>query len=132
MVAFRCYDPSADGSGGIHGWYRALPSAYRAEIDAALELLALERALTGVDGVKALRGACEGLTEIIIDFEIAGVTHHIRILGFDGPGAREFTLLTGFEKLKDNSIYGFYCNQAHERKEGAIRDGRRAPLCRFP
>jgi hypothetical protein len=132
MVAFRCYDPSADGSGGIHVWYNGLQPSYQAEIDATLELLALERTLTAVDGVKALRGACEGLTEIIVDFEMDDTEKHIRVLGFDGPGRGGFTLLTGFEKAKDNSIYGFYCRQAHERKEGVMHDGRRAAPCRFP
>ena len=103
MVSFRCYDPSTDGNGGIHSWYNGLPPSYRAEVDAVLELLALENNLSEIPEVKALRGACEGLTEIKIDFALKegkkerGI--HLRILGFDGPVKDEFTLLTGFEKV---------------------------------
>jgi len=132
MVAFRCYDPSANGGGGIHGWYSGLSPEFRAEIDATLELLALDRDLDAVEQVERLHGACEGLTEIIVDFCVRKTEVHIRILGFDGPGRDEFTLLTGFEKEKDNAIYGYYCPQAHQRKQGVMRDGRRAPPCRFP
>ena len=132
MVAFRCYDPSANRGGGIHGWYDGLNPRFRAEIDTALELLGLEDSFDGVDAVKPLRGACEGLTEIIIEFEQDEIEIHIRILGFDGPGRKEFTLLLGFEKTNNDAIYGPHCRAAHARKAGVIRDGRRAPECRFP
>jgi hypothetical protein len=132
MVAFRCYDPSGNGSGGVHDWYRSLSPGFRAEVDATLELLALEPDFDEVDQVKPLRGACDGLSEIIVDFVVDKIVQHIRLIGFDGPGKGEFTLLAGFQKFKDNSIYGYYCAQAHQRKEGVIRDGRRAPLCQFP
>jgi hypothetical protein len=133
MVAFRCYDPSAEGGGGIHGWYDGLRPDFRAQIDAALEILALEDNLNEIAEVKPLRGACEGLTEIIIDFQVGKEKVGIRILGCDGPGRDEFTLLTGFERGKDTAaIYGFHCPQAHQRKQGVMHDGRRAPPCRFP
>jgi hypothetical protein len=132
MVAFRCYDPSANGSGGVHAWYGQLSPEFRAEIDSTLELLSLEKSLEGLPEVKSLRGACEGLTEIKIDFTLEDAQIHLRILGFDGPDKDEFTLLTGFQKEKNNAIYGVECAKAHERKDGVIRDGRRAPPCGFP
>jgi hypothetical protein len=141
MVSFRCYDPATGGGGGIHNWYNGLPPAHRAEVDAILELLALEDDLSGIAEVKALRGACEGLTEIKIDFEEERVTTdgdrekveiHLRILGFDGPAKGEFTLLTGFQKENNNAIYGPYCVSALERKNGVINDGRKAKPCSFP
>lgn len=132
MVAFRCYDPSADGSGGVHAWYSQLSPEFRAEIDSAMELLALENSLTDSPDIKPLRGACEGLTEIKIDFEFDGAEIHLRILGFDGPDKDDFTLLTGFQKQNNNAIYGVECAKSHERKNGVIRDGRRAPPCGFP
>jgi len=138
MVAFRCYDPSADQTGGVHSWYNGLPPNFRAEIDALLELLALENDLNGIAEVKPLHGACKGLTEIKIDFVMnkdgkKKQKHiHLRILGFDGPAKGEFTLLTGFEKVSHNAAYGHYCRSAHERKSGVIRDGRKAKLCGFP
>jgi hypothetical protein len=133
MVAFRCYDPSTDGGGGIHGWYDGLRPDFRAQIDAALEMLALEDDLDDIEEVKAMRGACKGLTEIVIDFYVEKTKVCIRILGFPGPDGGDFTLLTGFERSKDTAAtYGFYCPQAHQRKEGVMRDGKRAPPCRFP
>jgi hypothetical protein len=97
-----------------------------------MELLSLERSLVGASEVKPLRGACEGLTEIKIDFTLGETKIHLRVLGFAGPNKEEFTLLTGFQKEKSNAIYGVECAKAHERKEGVIRDGRRAPPCAFP
>jgi len=132
MVAFRCYDLSTDQNGGIHSWYSGLPLAYQAEVDAALELLALEHSLDDIPEVKPLRGSCEGLTEIKIDFRLDEKEIHLRILGFHGPARDEFTLLTGFEKEGHDADYGHYCRSAHERKRGVIRDGRRAKPCRFP
>jgi hypothetical protein len=132
MISFRCYDPSSDRSAGIHGWYSGLPPAFCAEIDAVLELLALEDNLNGVPDVKPLRGACAGLTEIKIDFMLEGKAIHLRILGFDGPAKNEFTLLAGFEKGSHNAVYGHYCRSAHERMCGVMRDGRKAKPCGFP
>jgi len=133
MVALRCYDPASDGGGGgIHLWFNGLSPTYRAQIFATLELISAENSLDELDDVEPLRGACEGLTEIIVDFLIGEQEIHIRILGFRGPNRGELTLLTGFEKTNDNAIYGFYCPQAHHRKEGVLRDGRRAPRCWFP
>lgn len=132
MVAFRCYDPSGDGSGGIHIWYSDLSPEFRAEVDSVMELLSLERSLDDVPEVKLLRGACVGLAEIKIDFSAGRTEVHLRILGFYGPGKNEFTLLTGFQKEKNNAVYGVECAKAHERKDGVIRDGRRALPCGFP
>lgn len=132
MVAFRCYDPSANGSGGIHTWYNGLDPVFRAEIDSALELLVLEKSLDDTPEVKVLRGICAGLTEIKIDFKIGKTDINLRILGFEGPDKNEFTLLSGFQKNKNNAVYGAECSKAIERKEGVIRDGRRAPPCGFP
>lgn len=132
MVAFRCYDPSGVGTGGIHAWYSSLSASFRAEIDATMELLALESKLADAPEIKTLRGACEGLTEIKIDFTEGELEVHLRILGFDGPGKGEFTLLSGFQKTNDNSVYGAECAKANERMQGVLRDGRRAPPCGFP
>jgi hypothetical protein len=133
MVALRCYDPASNGGGGgIHVWLDGLSPAYRAQITVALEMLQAERSWDDLDEVKELRGAGEGLTEIIVDFLVGETEIHIRILGFPGPDRNEFTLLTGFEKTNDNAIYGFYCQQARTRMEGVIHDGRRARPCRFP
>lgn len=133
MVALRCYDPASNGGGGgIYEWFDGLSGAYRAQIITVLELLQSEpRWNEDVEEVKDLHGACDGLTEIIIDFLVGETEIHIRILGFRGPGRDEFTLLTGFEKTNDNAIYGFYCPQAHQRMEGVLRDGRRAPPCQI-
>jgi hypothetical protein len=97
-----------------------------------MELLGLEDSLDDVPEIKPLRGVCEGLTEIKIDFRLGETEVHLRILGFVGPGRNEFTLLTGFRKEKSNAIYGAECSKAHERKDGVMRDGRRAPPCGFP
>lgn len=133
MVALRCYDPASNGGGGgIYEWYDGLSGAYRAQVIAVLEFVqAASRLDDDVEEVKDLRGACEGLTEIIVDFFVGETEIHIRILGFRGPERGEFTLLTGFEKTNDNAIYGFYCAQARQRMEGVIGDGRRAPPCRI-
>ena len=132
MVAFRCYDPSSNGSGGIHAWYSQLSPEFRAEVDSVMELLSLEQFFTGIPEVKPLRGACEGLTEIKIDFSLGATEIHLRILGFDGPDKEEFTLLSGFQKVRNNAVYGVECARAHERRDGVLRDGRRAPPCGFP
>jgi hypothetical protein len=133
MPRLRCYDPSGDGGGGIHGWYDGLSPVFRAQVDTVLELLALEDDLDAVPEVKAMRGACVGLTEIEINFYAAQQKVSLRILGFVGPDRGDFTLLTGFERSKDTAAtYGFHCPQAQQRKEGVMGDGKRAPPCRFP
>ena len=132
MITFRCYDPSDDGSGGIHKWYRGLSAKFQAEVDGALELLALESSLDGLAEVKPLHGSCEGLTEIKVDFDLDGQEIHIRILGCEGRHKREFILLIGFQKIGHNADYGANCSAAHQRKLGVTRDARRAPFCRFP
>ena len=102
-----------------------------------LELLAAEREFYAQPEVKELRGACEGLTEIKIDFaKQAGGDGadqiHIRILGCEGRNRREFILLFGFEKIRQNAEYGPACRAAQQRKFGVTHDGRRARPCRFP
>jgi hypothetical protein len=59
MVAFRCYDPSADGTGGIHIWYQAQLPAVRSAIDAALELMSGE-AILGAPSIQAVAGQILG------------------------------------------------------------------------
>jgi hypothetical protein len=85
MPRLRCYDPSVGGGGGIHGWYNGLSPGFRAQVDAVLELLALEDDLDAVPEVKAMRGACVGLTEIEIDFYVEQQKVCLRILGFIVP-----------------------------------------------
>jgi hypothetical protein len=131
MVAFRCYDPSDDGTGGIHRWYNQLPDAIQGEIDAVLEAMQLETSLASHPLTDVMRGACRGLTRITIKAVHLGEEIHIRILGFDGPERRQFTLLRGFEKLAD-ADYGKACWAALRQKEGVERDGVRAPPCQFP
>src|ERR1700734_469755 len=98
MVAFRCYDPSANGTGGIHLWYRAQIPEVRSAIDGALEVMAHEKSLDGHIAFKPLRGRCSGLAEIKIDFPIKRrkkTDHiHIRLLGPHNPPNVEFVLLT--------------------------------------
>lgn len=137
MITFLCYDPSSDGSGGIHEWYDRLPSRYRSQVDSVLELLAKDPSdFYFQDEVKSLRGACEGLTEIKIDFseQANGKAKkvHLRILGCEAADKREFILLGGFEKIKGNVEYGPACRSAHGRKWGVEHDARRARPCRFP
>jgi hypothetical protein len=137
MITFLCYDPSADGTGGIHEWYDGLPSRYRSQVDSVLELLAKGPGdFYSQDEVKGLRGACGGLTEIKVDF--AEQTNgkekkiHLRVLGCEGSDKREFILLIGFEKIKGNTEYGPACRSAQGRKWGVKHDARRARSCRFP
>src|SRR5260370_40199859 len=96
MVALRCYDPPGRG-GGIHRWYAGLSDDVRGAIDAALEGLTEESGLSGLPHGKALRGACRGLHEVIVNTEDR---RRFRILGFDGPRAGEFPLVIGFEKTQ--------------------------------
>lgn len=133
MIIFRCYDPSSDGSGGIHAWHRSLSSAFQAQVDTTLEDLALERDLESANIIEALRGACEGLLEVKIDFgpDEDNLTH-IRILGFQWPKRRVLTMLVGFQKTPENISYGPHCRSAHGHKDGVLRDGQRAKPCRFP
>jgi hypothetical protein len=102
MVAFCCYDPSGTGNGGIHEWYGEQVPEICAQIDAALEALAHAGRVDELP-FKALRGACKGLTEIIIEFETDDEEILIRILGFGS--AKEFFLLVGFRKTA-NADYG--------------------------
>jgi hypothetical protein len=135
MVAFYCYDPSADGDGGIHIWYQAQVPAVRSAIDAALEVMSREDVLDEHPAFKPLRGKCSGLAEIKIDFAIKKGAKtekiHIRLLGPHAPPTAEFLLLTGFLK-KGGPDYGPACHQAHNRNRGAQRDANRVKPCRFP
>lgn len=151
MVSFRCYDPSIDGSGGIHRWYyREISPDIRSEVDATIELLSVEAKLDGHPNFKALRGKSgRGLAEIKIDIQIKKgnaqpkqrrrrkrkrrerTQINVRILGPDNPPNKSFILLTGFIKLGD-SQYGPMCKQAHSRKRGVEKNAAKARSCRFP
>jgi hypothetical protein len=131
MVSFRCYDPSSDRRGGIHGWYARLLPEIRAEFDAALETLQYVASLSGRPDVEAMRGACAGLTEVKIDVQLEDEEVHIRLLGVHGPGRREFTILGAMQKQSD-ADYGRACRSALRRKQRVERDGRRALPCQFP
>jgi hypothetical protein len=130
MIAYRCYDPSDAGDGGIHRWYHTQPSEFRGEIDGALELLALEKNLEAAPQVSALRGACAGLHEIKIDFLSSKKIVHIRILGFRDARGR-FVLLSGFQKTS-NANYAPHCRSARFQIRGIEKDERRAHPCQFP
>lgn len=122
----RCYD--LGGSASYKGQYDALPVYVQTEIDTVLEILAATRFWTE-PLCKELRGACDGLAEIIV--ELLGPNdqpEHYRLLGFFGPDRLEFALLWILKKDTD-SDYGPACRSALTRKEGVIRDGRRAPPC---
>jgi hypothetical protein len=133
MISFRCYDPSSDGSGGIHAWYRGLSPTFQAQIDSALEDLALERDLESAAIIEELHGACEGLLEAQIDFGPNKRNQiHVRILGFEWPRRRIFAMLVGFQKTPENISYGPHCRSALGHKDGVLKDGQRAKRCHFP
>jgi hypothetical protein len=126
---FRCY--AVGGVGSYNGWYEALAVQVQTEIDNVLDILAATRQWPNGKGklTEEMRGACEGLVEIRIEFPDADEKpEHYRILGFIGPGKMEFTLLFGFKET-NISDYGPACRSALIRKEGVIRDGNRAPPC---
>lgn len=152
MVAFRCYNGSRVGRGHADAWRAAVPSEFNAEVDFTLELLQNHhKTSTDRRYFKELRGKCEGLTEIRIDFELepddprtpheALLPHAskrrrpkrpkvvIRILGTGT--ADDFVLLYGFRKHGEPE-YGPACHSALNRKAGVARDERRARPCRFP
>ena len=114
----------------MHAWYAAQTPFAQGAIDAALEDIIDERSLENLPQFKALHGVCDGLDEILIDLD---EVLQYRILCFRGPNRGELTLLFGFEKSgRGNVDYGPHCWAANRRKEGVIKDGRRAPQCRFP
>jgi hypothetical protein len=131
---FRCYHLGD----GIHGWYDALSGRAQAKVDTALGILAVMPQWDRQALYDDLHGFCEGLGEIRIEVPMlpgekngSDGVHHYRILGFKGPGRREFTLLFPFKK-SDNFQYGDACKAALKRKDGVKRDGSRAPICSFP
>ena len=99
----------------------------QAEISSTIEILAVLPDWSKSAAYEDLEGKCEGLGEVKVD--VADLC--IRLLGFKGPGKREFTLLLGFAK-RTNSDYATHCPRALKRKEGVLKDGRRAPICSFP
>ena len=126
---FRCY--VAGGAGSYDGWQAGLPEEVQTEIDNVLDILAATRHWPNGPNelTEEMRGACEGLVEIRIEFPGADERQeHYRILGFAGPGKMEFTLLLGFKET-NTSDYGPACRSALRRKEGVIKDGNRAPPC---
>ena len=127
MWAICCYTLPKSGQ-GIHTWYNGLDGEIRAAIAAALESLAEETSWEDLPQFKRLRGKCRCLCEIKVDVG----KRRFRILGFDGPTRRQFTLLFGFEKPLWSINYGPACAAAHHRKRGVIRDARRAAPCQFP
>ena len=127
MITFRCYETKTVG---IHRWLGDQPPEFRAEIDAVLELIQAAKGLDEILSVKALRGKCDGLTEIKIDFSLETELIHIRILGYETRNS-EFILLFPFRK-RGGPDYGTACRSAFTRKRGVERDERRAQPCRFP
>ena len=125
MWIFRCYDLGQDG--GFRGWCDSQEADVKAKIDFTLELLAALKDWSLSPFYQDLHGGCEGLGEIKIDTDN---THH-RLLGFFGPGKREFTLLCGFSK-ETNADYGKECPKALNRKEGVLKDGARAAVWPVP
>lgn len=125
MWTLRCYDLGHDG--GFRGWCDSQDPEIQAEIDTALEILVAQSALVDSATYEELRGKCAGLSEVKVDVG----ADKFRLLGFEGPGRREFTLLLGFCK-ETNADYGRQCPKALKRKEGVLKDARRAPICSFP
>jgi hypothetical protein len=146
MVEFRCYDPSNNGTGGIHHWYhKEITPEVRAGIDAALELMSKEKTLESHPSFKLLRGKCSGLAEIKIDIPISGAVPvkrkgkkgrkrtqiNVRLLGPNNPPNTIFILLTGFIKI-GGPDYGPACKQAHQRNEGVKKNANKIWTCHFP
>jgi hypothetical protein len=148
MVAFRCY--SSFGAAGPHddAWRAALPPEFNGDVDGQLEVLQQHKTLEDKRYFKELRGRCEGLTEIRIEFELElddlRSRHEntgppkkrskrpkivIRILGFGN--AKGFVLLYAFRK-RGEPDYAPACHAALNRQNGVARDGRRARPCSFP
>ena len=129
---FRCYDTG--GRKGFHEWYDGQGPQDQASIDAMIGILEGTKDWK-MPEFKALEGACKGLEEIRIDREVANDDEtadgsaekmSIRLIGFSGPGRKEFTLLTGFKKVS-GSEYGVECPRAYGRKQRIRGDERRAP-----
>jgi Phage derived protein Gp49-like (DUF891) len=133
MIALRCYDLGHGSGGRFCDWLASLASAVRSEIEADLEVLQTETSVSSAERLKTLgRTVCRGLVEIVIDFrpDNFDTEIHIRILGF-ASGPHEFVLLQGFQK-ENNLVYATECPRAQVRKDGVLRDGRRAVPCHFP
>jgi Phage derived protein Gp49-like (DUF891) len=125
MGTLRCY--CLGQRGGFRGWYDSQDADLQAKIDFTLELLAALPNWSRSPFYGELRGACEGLGEIRVDTE----TVHCRLLGFQGPGKHEFTVLGWFNK-STNADYGAECSKALKRKEGVLKDGERAEVWPVP
>jgi hypothetical protein len=119
MWTYRCYCLGQDG--GFRSWYDSQDAELQAKIDYTLELLSAVSDWSQSQFYEDLRGACEGLGEIKVDT----ATRCCRLLGFRGPGRRDFTLLCGFIKVA-NADYGRECPRALKRRDGVLKDGERA------
>lgn len=124
MRVIRWYCLGQDG--GFRGWYDSQPLEVQAKIEVVLAILEAQRTWDKTPFYESLRGKCEGLGEI--KFSVG--ERHYRLLGFDGPGKREFTIGTWFQK-RNNSDYGRECPKGRERKEGVLKDGSRAKYWPF-
>ena len=127
MVAFRCY--LADGKDLIQEWYDSVDGSVCGVVDAVVEELQdMPRHLWRRKPFANLsRPACLGLAEIRL--EVDG--EHYRILGIDGPGPDEFTLLYPFRK-DDDPRYLEACLAAQKRRELVENDADRSRPCVFP
>src|SRR5215831_6919159 len=130
MIRLRCYDPSDDQDGGLYAWYSRESPSVRAAIDQVLRLLSLETSVAAAPQLKPLRKNLAALVEVKIDFEQGGKKVNVRILGYEN-GPHELVLLVGFRKT-GNAGYGPAGRSALHRREGVMRDERRAVSCRFP
>jgi hypothetical protein len=147
MAAFRCYNPADAGGDAREAWRMPIPSAFDADVDAAMEIREQERTLEDKRYFKSLRGRCEGLTEVLIDITLESDDPRrtqkqqkvkikrsprekvaIRVLGFGS--AENFVLLYGFRKY-GGPDYGPACHSALNRRLGVDRDDRRARPCSF-
>jgi hypothetical protein len=121
---FRCYDPGRN-RGGFYKWYDEQDPEIQAAIDTILAILAGTRRWDRPFFAE-LAGACQGLSELIVDVGIDDDVRNVRILGFSGPQSGDYTLLRGFIKNTD-ADYGHHCPQALKRKQAILKDARRAP-----
>jgi hypothetical protein len=90
---FMDYHSEANNN-AIEDWYLNSSAAVRAVFDVTLNHLAGSEMWYGLREFKMLKGKHSRLGEI--RFMTGNVQY--RILGFFGPGAREFTMLVGCEK----------------------------------
>jgi hypothetical protein len=122
----RCY-VSPTGRDMIDDWYDRQSDAVQAAVDVALEyLVQRERDEWRRPAFDLLSGKMREIGEIRLK-----VDKQYRILGFFGPGRRDFTLLVGASKKGQNYDPRNALETALDRMEQVKADGRRSHVCDF-